>query len=81
MFFTKIGRVIAWLAFVFGALRVVMGFLVATITTSNEAMVAASKRYLSASTSGEAIDAGVELLVFGVAIGILVEISLKIGRD
>jgi hypothetical protein len=71
MFFTKLGRVLAWLAFVGGAVRLAMGFLVAS--SGNHAALA--PRYLGSSTSGEAIDQGIMVLVFGVALGILVEIS------
>jgi hypothetical protein len=79
MFFTKLGRVLAWIALVGGALQVAMGFYVALTFTSREGMVAASKRYLGTTSSGEAINGGVELLAIGVVIGILAEISLRSG--
>lgn len=74
MFFTKLGGIIAWVAFVAGALRVAMGLKIAL--SDNHAELA--PYLLGARTSGEAIDGGVTLLVFGIGLGILVEISRSV---
>lgn len=71
MFFTRIGGIVAWLAFVGGALRMASGLLVA----QSENYEALARRYLGSKTPGEAIDGGMMMLVFGIGLGILVEIS------
>ena len=73
MFFTQAGRVVAWLAFIFGALRVVMGFAFA-------GNGAAAARYLGSGTTGEAIDQGLLTMVFAIGLGILSEISRSVAK-
>lgn len=68
MFFTKVGQVIAWLAFVFGLLRAGMGIVLALNGIP-------SARYLGSASTGEAIDQGVIIMAIGVALGVLYEIS------
>ena len=72
MFFTKAGRVIAWLAVAFGGLRIALGF---GLAGGNPA---AAQRYLGSATTGDAIDQGLMLVVFGIAIGILTDISRSV---
>ena len=72
MFFTKAGQVIAWLAVVFGGLRIALGF---GLAGGNPA---AAQRYLGSATTGDAIDQGLMLVVFGIAIGILTDISRSV---
>lgn len=74
MFFTRIGGIVAWLAFVVGALRVAMGLFVA-FSESREEL---APYFLGSRTSGEAIDRGLMVLVFGIGLGILVEISRSV---
>ena len=76
MIFTKLGGVVAWLALVFGTIRVAMGFLIA-LSENREAL---SKLYLGSKTTGQAIDGGVMMLLFGIGLGILVEISRSVHR-
>lgn len=71
MFFTQLGRVVAWLTLVLGALRAGLGLHVG-MSENYEAM---ATRYLGSSSPGEAIDKGLLMLVFGICLGILTEIS------
>ena len=73
MFFTKLGRVIAWLLVIVGSLRVAQGFAIAF--TTGQAM---APRYLGSKTTGEAIDAGLLYILIGVVVGIVAEISRSI---
>jgi len=71
-----LGSIVAWLAIVLGVLRTAMGFIVATIDDPTSRAAAAS-HYLGSVTSGEAIDQGIKVFLFGLVLGILV----KIGRS
>jgi hypothetical protein len=71
-----LGSVIAWLALVLGVLRAAMGLFVASLDDPTSRAAAAS-RYLGSATSGEAIDQGIMVFLFGLVLGILV----KIGRS
>jgi len=66
MFYTKLGRVVAALAFGLGLLGIVVGFSLAAET---------SQAYLGTKTSGEWIDRGIYMTVFGVIVGVLTDIS------
>lgn len=72
MIFTKAGREIAWLAVAFGGLRIALGFGLAGGNAE------AARLYLGSATTGEAIDQGLMLVVFGIALGILTEISRSV---
>lgn len=74
MFFTRLGRAVAWLAFVFGTFRVGLAVHIG-MSENYEAM---SIRYLGSSNPGEAIDKGFLMLVFGICLGILTEISRSV---
>lgn len=71
-----LGNIVAWLALVLGVLRAAMGFFVASLDDPASRAEAAS-RYLGSATSGEAIDHGIKVFLFGLVLGILV----KIGRS
>ena len=71
MIYTQIGGVFALLASVFGAIKAFAGFTIAT----SENYVALARRYFGAENSGEVINEGIMLLVFGIFLGILTEIS------
>jgi hypothetical protein len=75
MIFTRLGQLIAWLAVLFGTLRAGMGFSIA----SSENYQALATRYLGTST-GEAINQGLMMFVFGIALGILTDISRSLQR-
>lgn len=74
MFFTRVGGIVAWVAFVLGALRMAMGLAVALSENREEL----GPYLLGNKTSGQAIDGGLMMLVFGIGLGILVEISRSV---
>lgn len=71
MVFTALGRIVAILASLFGCLRIGMGFGGAI----SENSVAFAARYLGTANTGEAITQGFYLLVFGILVGVLTDIS------
>ncbi len=77
MFFTRIGRILAHLIFWSSALRLAIAFGIAFLTPDMESNTFASRRYLAAATSGEAINEAVIYLLLGIALGVLCEISSK----
>ncbi|MBC2835144.1 hypothetical protein [Paragemmobacter straminiformis] len=66
---------IAHLLFWFGIMRVSFDILVAFRTDTAEANQAAAQAYLTAATTGEAINIGILYVLLGVALGVLCEIS------
>ena len=70
-----IGTWISRIALILGILRLSLGFFVAFAFDTREGMIAASKRYLGTSTSGEAIDRGMYMIIAGVVIGLLAKIA------
>ncbi|EJC82490.1 hypothetical protein Rleg4DRAFT_4205 [Rhizobium leguminosarum bv. trifolii WSM2297] len=79
MIFTHIARVITFLAVIFGALQLAIGFGIATEFFGPYA--AALARYApGAANSGEVINRGTYALLLAVALGTLVEISFNIRR-
>lgn len=74
MFFIRAGRFIAWAMVVLGFMRFVMGWYVA-LAFDGDRMFAASRRYLGAVSSGEAIDQGLFTFIAGVVLGLLVQIA------
>ena len=79
MLFTVLGRAAATLILLFGIFRIVAGV---TVAMSNDPMAAAA-RYLGSSTSGQAIDSGIEMIFYALVLGTLAEISrnLKVETD
>lgn len=73
MFFTKLGRVIAWLMVIVGSFRMVLAL--AIIFTTGQNM---SPRYLGSKTTGEVIDASLLYILIGVAVGVVAEISRSV---
>lgn len=71
MFFTKAGRVIAWLAVTLGTLQLCLGLVIASSSDPSSA----AQRYLGEAYSGVAIDQAFLVIATGVALGILTEIS------
>jgi hypothetical protein len=78
MFFTKAARIIAIVAIVLGLLRVLVGNYVAFHKPEGRDLV--QSRYLGSSTSGQAIDQGIYIILFAMALGTLAEISFQIKR-
>lgn len=80
MFFTRIARVVAFLALVFGIVLMAVGFAAASGTMAP----ADAKRALSllvASSTGELVDRGLYASLVAVALGTLSEIAPAIRRS
>jgi ABC-type amino acid transport system permease subunit len=77
MFFTWVGTIAAWVALVFGALRIATGLYVAFNRNTPDFE---PSRYLGSGTSGHAIDQGIMVILFAIALGTLTEISRSIRR-
>lgn len=75
MFFTSVGRVLAFITVAFGGMRLVAGVVVAINGTPE-----AAARYLGSATSGAAIDQGIMTIGIGIALGILTDISRSLKR-
>lgn len=71
MLFTVMGRAAATLILLFAIFRIVAGVTAAT----SDDPVATAARYLGSSTSGQAIDSGIELIFYALVLGTLTEIS------
>ncbi|MGO4440286.1 hypothetical protein [Rhizobium sp. RAF56] len=78
MGFTKIAQVLALLAVVSGVIGIVVGFVIATGVTGWSYEQALTRYGGGATSSGQVIDRGLYLLLFGVALGTLAEISLAL---
>lgn len=74
-----LGNIVASLAMVLGVLRAAIGFFVASIDDPASRAAAAS-RYLGSATSGEAIDDGIKIFLFGLVLGILVKIARSLSE-
>lgn len=74
-----IGNVVAWLALILGVMRAGLGVFVAM---GDDAQIRASMaaRYLGSSTSGEAINQGLMVALFGLVLGVLVNIGRSLAR-
>lgn len=70
MFFTQAGRVVAWLAFIFGLLDAVAGFAIAFLGND-----ATATEYLRGRSTAQVIDRGLYWAGVGIVLGILTEIS------
>jgi hypothetical protein len=75
--FLWVGNVVAWLALIVGVLRAVMGVFV--VWNPDSPWMA--KRYLGSATSGEAINHGLMVALFGIVLGILVTIGKSVTRS
>lgn len=77
MFFTRLARIVAFIALALGAFKFAVGFLIASgvVGPAQEALA----RYLpGTATTGEAIDRGLYVVIFAIALGTLADISAKI---
>ncbi|MCA8881027.1 MAG: hypothetical protein KDA73_13965 [Rhodobacteraceae bacterium] len=73
MFFTRVGRIVAWLAVIHGAFSVALALFVIWSGDPNLA-----HRYLGSGTTGQAINQGTLVLIFGVVVGVLTDISRSV---
>jgi hypothetical protein len=80
MFFTKLARLFAVVAFVFGIARLLIGLAIAVgVIGPYEAALA---RYAGhASSSGQVIDSAIYVIVAAVALGTLAEIGRAIHKN
>lgn len=79
MFFVKVGSILAFVGFWLGVLRTGLGFFFAFGTDDMESNMAAARRYLATSNTGEAINEGMMLIAGSLVIGLLCRIAK--GRD
>ena len=75
MFFTRLGRVVAWLVLIFSFLRLALAVYLATTYQLD-----AARRYLGPQNAGEVIDQSMIAILFAVVLGILTEISRSVAK-
>ena len=75
MFFTATARVAAWLAIILGAIRIALALFAMNTEDPNFAM-----QYLGRVTTGEALDQGIDMVLFGLIVGVLTDISHSVAR-
>ena len=76
MFFTRAGRIVAWLAIILGGLRIATAILV--LMTDDPS--AAAPMLLGSKSTRQAIDQGLYAIVFGVVVGVLTDISRSVSK-
>lgn len=76
MIYTRIGSFIAAAIVILAMFQIVIGIGLTTSDNSPEAIA----RLLGTRTTGQAIDRGIYGVIFGVALGVLTEISKNIRR-
>ncbi len=76
MFFVWMGKLVAALALARGLWLTVLGFIYAS---SNDQ--AGFGRYVPGKTTGEAIDVGIQSILFGIIIGLLCHIADLVARS
>ncbi len=76
MLFTRVGRVVAILAVILGVLRIAMGFIIAVGLSPS----ADPSRYIGSRTTGEVIDQGIAVVLFGVVLGVVTCISRMLAK-
>ena len=78
MFFTRLGRIVAVLALIFGIWNVYGGVVIATgLLTPEEALA----RYFPSKSSIDTVIDGIYVVIFGIALGILTEIRYALERS
>ena len=75
MFFTRAARVLAWLAIIYAVVRIALAVFV--IQSGDPSLV---HRYIGSGTTGQAIDRALYVLVFGIALGVLADISRSVAK-
>ena len=74
-----LGNVISKLAMIMGAIRFCVGFWIASMEDP-ETRAFATARYLGSGTSGDAIDQGIYVFLFGLILGLLAKIAKSTAR-
>jgi len=74
MMFTRLGHIVAFLALLIGIFQVAGGLMISTGWLTPE-QVALTRYFTGKSSTGAVIDRGIYLALFGIALGILTEIS------
>ncbi|AXI53248.1 hypothetical protein SuNHUV7_10710 (plasmid) [Pseudoseohaeicola sp. NH-UV-7] len=69
--FTKLGRILAVMAVLWGVMRIAMA--VAVLMSDDPSW--ATVRYLGTKTTGQVIDQGLYTIIFGILVGVLTDIS------
>ena len=80
MFFTRVGMALAWLAFVFGSLRLAIAVSITWRSDGAEAAAFYSNRYLGTVETGDAINQATLVVGFSIVLGVLTEISRSVRR-
>ncbi len=75
MFFTWLGRILAFGLLLRGLLLAALGLYVAYNFVDPAAYETASARYLGTRSSGQSIDQGLEYIGWGIVVGLLTTIS------
>jgi hypothetical protein len=78
MIFIKIGKFAAHFIFWASLVQLALAFVIAFGAENMEANRAAAQRYLSANTTGEAIDEALRYVLIGLVLGIFAEIGARI---
>lgn len=78
MIYIKIGKFAAHFIFWLALAQLALAFFIAFETDNMEANRAAAQRYLSASTTGEAINIAQRFMLVGLILGIFAEIGARI---
>lgn len=81
MFFVKFGVAIAWFCTIWGIVKMAIGFFLAYLSETPEQIAAAAKHYLATATTGEAINEGMYMMVFGVLSGVIVQIAKNTNKE
>lgn len=77
MFFTRIGKLLAHLAFWTNLLSLLLGFYFAYSAVDMEQNMLLSRQFLGTDTTGEAIDRASRNILLSIALGVLCEISTR----
>ena len=75
MFFTRAGRIVAWLAIIFGGMRIATAL---SVLQSGDPNLAPT--LLGSKTTGQAIDQGIYTVIFGIVVGVLTDISRSVAN-
>ena len=75
MFFVRMGKLTATLAFGYGVFRTAVGIILAIYDKHELA-----RRYFAAENTGEVINKGLQYLLFGIVMGILCHIAVSVAQ-